>query len=120
MDKNYKEYVAIISQSSTGDPTSIAELVNDFGNALKWERSSEGVYELTSGQAETFPQNKTITNVQKSSLDTSASILFFGHTAGDPIDETKLTLSQFDADGAALEGFQYLQVTVKTYNKVRR
>ena len=121
MEKNYKEYVAIISQSSTDDPTVVSEIENDFGPGLSWVRTGTGVYELQSDAAlPVFPQKKTITNVQKSSLDAAPGMFNFGHVTGNPVDETKLTLSQFAHGGGALESFTQLQVSVTVYNKARK
>lgn len=121
MEKNFKQYVAVISQSSIDDPTVVSEIENDFGPGLKWSRRGPGVYELKSEAAlPVFPQKRTITNVQKSSIDTDPGMFSFGHESADPVDETKLSLKQFAHGGGALESFTQLQVSVTVYNKARK
>jgi hypothetical protein len=58
--KGYLEYVAILSQSGTDDPT-VNVLVNDFDSNITWTRDTIGVYNgaLNGG----FTLNKTVCHI---------------------------------------------------------
>jgi len=56
--KKYREFTALITQSSTATP-SLVVLEDDFNGGITVSRNSAGVYSLTSSIGSIFNQNKT-------------------------------------------------------------
>jgi len=56
---NYSSYVAMLSQSSTSDPTATV-LENTIGGDFEWTREGVGTYRITNLGA--FPTNKIFIN----------------------------------------------------------
>lgn len=63
INKNiFKEYVAVLSQSGSSDPTVDAVINNTFTGGITITRASTGVYSLTSASSE-FVSGKTLATI---------------------------------------------------------
>ena len=76
--KSYKEYVALISQSGTNDPTAI-ELVNELGVTVDYGRGGPGMYTASLSDA-VLTENKTVIIMQQPTLVSGSDELTTGIT----------------------------------------
>lgn len=102
-----KEYIALISQSSTSVPT-LTIIKNDFTGTITATRNGAGDYTLTNSVSE-FTANKTVVNIDNS---TNYAVKFTGatRTGGTTISLATFNLSDFAADTLLLNDVLKIQV----------
>lgn len=116
MDPKNRKYIAILSQASTGAPSEVAVLQNDFGE-VSLSRSGQGVYEITCSKF--FNGNKTVVFVTHNSIMSSTyRIINAGVNANDN-STYKITVEAVDADGSAQDGFTQLQIMIIEFQDVK-
>lgn len=110
----YKELVAILTQSSTNAPVLSKVFTNEIGT-LTLARAAEGIYTLT-GNSGFLKQSRVVViatpNAAASDSAEDASIIRAGCSA-----DGVITIKQYDADGAALEGIAGLNLVIRVYDK---
>lgn len=90
-----KQYVALISQSSTSAPT-LTIIKNDFSGTITASRNGAGDYTLTNSLAE-FTANKTTAAIDNS---TNYAVKFTGATR---TGNTTISLATFNSGGSAAD-----------------
>jgi len=93
--KKFKEYVAIINQSSTSDPTATV-ISNELGGTVTLNYVSVGSYTATLTGA--FTTNKTIVSITSGNSSVSASL--FGYSS----DSDTIRFGSYDLSGSAKDG----------------
>lgn len=104
---SYSKYIALITQSGAGNPTSSA-LDNSLSGAIVWTRNSAGNYTGTLTGA--FTSDKTWITIQAS--DASSNIRTVQCLRAD---NNTITLLTYDAAGAAIDGFTNVSIEVRVY-----
>ena len=94
--KKFKEYVAIINQSGTSDPTATV-ISNELGGTVTLNYVDVGSYTATLTGA--FTTNKTIVSITSGNSSASASL--FGYSS----DSDTIKFGSYDSLGNAKDGF---------------
>ena len=105
-EPDYKEYVALVSQSDTSAPTATI-ISNTFGEPPLWVRSSNGTY--SANLIGTFPQNKTLCII--------SSPIIYEQTIGYILQNINtITFVTFDHGNLSDNVFSHTSIEIRVYN----